>query len=108
MAYYLVKAQGHDLEELRSRLDSGEIEEMEPFGRSLQHGLDNARLNPEGWAVWEEEDYCRPPLAMERQAVLDDYFTDLSVETVQRGKGWEKIDHLPSLWEEQNNAHGSD
>ena len=35
MAYYLVKAKGQNLEKLRERLDSGEIEQMRPFGHSL-------------------------------------------------------------------------
>jgi hypothetical protein len=101
MAHYLVKAKAHDnlLPELRSRLDSGEIEEMRPFGKAMQYSLENARLDPGGWAVWEEEDYCSPPLAQERAAVLDTYFTDLSVEKVERGDGWTRIDSLPRLWE---------
>jgi len=100
MAYYLVKAKAHKdlLTELRSRLDSGEIEQMQPFGRALQYSLENARLNPQGWAVWEEEDYCRPPLAQERAAVLDTYFTDLSVERMQKGEGWAQIESLPDFW----------
>ena len=102
MAYYLVKAKYQEnlLVELRSRLDSGEIKKMKPFGSALQYGLDNARLDPQevGVAVWEEEDYCRPPLAQERAAVLDTYFTDLRVEIVEEGKGWKKIESLPKLW----------
>lgn len=103
MSYYLVKAQVHQnlLPELRTRLDSGEISKMRPFGRALQHGLDNARLDPQGenWLVWEEEDYCVPPLAQERAAVLDTYFTGLSVETVEQGQGWKRIESLKRLWE---------
>lgn len=100
MAYYLVKAKMNDdlIEELRARLDSGEIEKMRPFGTALQYSLDHARLDPQGWAVWEEEDYCSPPLAQERAAVLDTYFSNLSVERVQRGDGWEHIEPLPELW----------
>jgi hypothetical protein len=102
MAYYLVRAQYREelLAELRKRLDSGEINRMRPFGTALQYGLDHARLDPQGdgWTVWEEEDYCRPPLAQERSAVLDTYFTNLSVEPVQEGQGWEQIDALPPLW----------
>jgi len=100
MAYYLVKAKAHKdlLTELRSHLDSGEIEQMQPFGRALQYSLENARLNPQGWAVWEEEDYCRPPLAQERAAVLDTYFTDLSVKRMQKGEGWAQIESLPDFW----------
>ncbi|MGD8405295.1 MAG: hypothetical protein PVJ21_16655 [Anaerolineales bacterium] len=101
MAYYLVKAkfQKDLLAELRARLDSGEIEQMQPFGRALQYSLENARLDPGGWVIWEEEDYCSPPLAQERAAVLDTYFTDLSVERMQKGEGWAQIESLPDFWE---------
>ena len=106
MAYYLVKAkyQKELLAELRKRLDSGEINKMRPFGTALQYSLDNARLDlqMEGWTVWEEEDYCSPPLAQERAAVLDTYFTALSVEKVAQGKGWERIESLPKLWNKSN------
>lgn len=101
MAYYLVKAKYHEdlLAELRSRLDNGEIKQMRPFGQALQYSLENARLDPGGWAVWEEEDYCSPPLAQERAAVLDTYFTELGVQRVQKGEGWEQIESLPDFWE---------
>lgn len=99
MAHYLVRAKVKDgLDHLRARLDSGEIGQMRPFGTALDYSLRNARLEAEGWIVWEEEDYCRPPLAMERDAVLDTYFTDLSVEPVEEGNGWTRIQALPSLW----------
>ena len=102
MAYYLVKAKYHAnlLADLRMRLDSGEINKMRPFGTALQYSLDHARLDPqgEGWTIWEEEDYCSPPLAQERAAVLDTYFTSLSAEKVSQGKGWARIESLPMLW----------
>ena len=100
MAYYLVKAKFHKdlLDELRSRLDSGEIRQMRPFGSALQYSLENARIAQPGWAIWEEEDYCRPPLAQERAAVLDAYFTDLGTERVEQGQGWEQIESKPMLW----------
>jgi len=102
MAYYLVKAKYHKdlLTELRSRLDSGEIRQMRPFGTALHYSLENARLDPQGWAIWEEEDYCSPPLAQERAAVLDTYFLDLGVERVQKGNGWEQIESLPKFWKD--------
>ena len=106
MAHYLVKAQYQKdlLTELRTRLDSGEINKMRPFGTALQYSLDRARLDPQGlgWVVWEEEDYCNPPLAQERAAVLDTYFTSLSVEKVSQGKGWAQIEALPLLWNKSN------
>lgn len=106
MAYYLVKAKAVEgkLDELKERLDDGEIYPMRPFGTALDYSLKNARQGEEGWIVWEEEDYCRPPLAMERAAVLDTYFTDLSVERVEEGDGWERIAAWPRLWDEGEEA----
>jgi hypothetical protein len=100
MAHYVVRAKpvGDRLDELRARLDADEIVVMRPFGRALDHSLRNARREPGGWAVWEEEDYCSPPLAMERAAVLDVYFTDLSVDAVAPGEGWKSLETLPGLW----------
>jgi hypothetical protein len=102
MAYYLVRARPKPdrLTALRARLDRSEFRGMRPFGGSLTRGLEGARLDPvTGEAVWEEEDYCSPPLAMERAAVLDQYFDDLRVETVREGQGWKRLDGLPSLWD---------
>ena len=106
MAYYLVRARAQQelLPDLKARLERGEIQQMRPFGSALDYSLNHARLDSEGWAVWEEEDYCRPPLAMEREAVLDRYFTDLSVERVEEGLGWQTIDNLPELWPKRSTA----
>lgn len=103
MAHYLVRARfQEDLRaELRSRLDSGEIRAMRPFGTALHYSLEHARLDPQGWAIWEEEDYCTPPLAQERAAVLDSYFFDLSVDRVDQGRGWEQIEALPGFWQQE-------
>jgi hypothetical protein len=100
MAYYLVTAvprQGR-LNELESRLARDEFVPLRPFGRALTKSLRNARHHSDGTAVWEEEDYCRPPLAEERAAVLDHYFSDLKVEPVSEGAGWQRIDDLPPLF----------
>lgn len=100
MAHYLVTARPipGKLAALRAWLDSGQIRDMRPFGESLHAGLDAARWQSEGLAIWEEEDYCTPPLAQERAAVLDEYFTDLSVERVTRKAGWRRIEALPGIW----------
>jgi hypothetical protein len=101
MVFWLVtaKPRTEKLVELRKKLDSREISRMRPFGGSLDTGLRNSRVREDGFAVWEEEDYCVPPLAQERAAVLDDYFDDLTVEDIgDPGHGWEKITDLPSLW----------
>lgn len=102
MAYYLVRARLKDdrQDDLFARLQRGEFEPLQPFGRALSGSLKGARLDDAtGEAVWEEEDYCTPPLAQERAAVLDTYFDDLRVERVPQGDGWRRIDGLPSLWE---------
>ncbi|MEF8856603.1 MAG: hypothetical protein V5A16_04190 [Haloplanus sp.] len=103
MAYRLVRAtpKADRLSELRDRLDSGDIGEMEPFGRAMTRALDRARFDPDaGEAVWVEEDYCRPPLAMERE-VLEDYFESVTVveKNVDEAAGWARIDDLPHLWD---------
>ena len=102
MAHYLVTAipKAALLDELEDRLAQDEFIEMQPFGRALTKSLRGARLRDDGEAVWEEEDYCRPPLAEERAAVLDTYFDNLKVEMVQQGTGWRRINDLPRLFPE--------
>ena len=101
MAFYLVRAQPRaaKLRELEDRLRARAFVDLEPFGRALTKGLRDARVGAEG-AVWEEEDYCSPPLAEERAAVLDAYFDDLTVEPVTEGAGWRRIAALPRLFPE--------
>lgn len=103
MAFYLVTARPirSKMNELRKWLDSGDIRAMKPFGQALQMGLDNARWQSESVAIWKEEDYCVPPLVQERAAVLDEYFTDLEVQHVNKGEGWKKIDSLIKIWKQK-------
>ncbi len=101
LARYLVKARPkkEKLEELRKRVDAGEISRMQPFGRALDYSLRNARVRKyDGLALWEEEDYCSPPLAQEREAVLDNYFDGIETERVEQGQAWKQISELPPLW----------
>jgi hypothetical protein len=77
MAFYLVKARPRMdlLESLHEELSAGKISRMRPFGKSIQYSLENTRIDAEDrdFALWVEEDYCSPPLAMEREVVLDQY-----------------------------------
>lgn len=100
MAYYLVRAKpkAEKIAELAQKLAAKAFIDLRPFGQSLTHGLNGARWEQPGVAIWEEEDYCTPPLAMERAAVLDEYFDDITVERVQRSAGWERIAALPPLF----------
>jgi hypothetical protein len=100
MAHYLVNAtpRGDLLGELESLLRKEAFVDLQPFGRALTYSLRNARVRTDGVAVWEEEDYCTPPLAQERKAVLDRFFDDLSVETVSPCNGWRRIWALSPLF----------
>ena len=97
MAYYLVRALPRDenLPQLGRELARKAFIDMRPFGHSLTLGLNGARRLDDGRAIWEEEDYCSPPLAMERAAVLDRYFEEIVVESVERDAGWQQIVDLP-------------
>lgn len=99
MAYYLVRAtpRGERMDDLAAKLAADAFVELQPFGRALTKGLNGAKLLSDGRVVWEEEDYCSPPLAMERAAVLDHYFTGIEVETVREDEGWAEIADLPPL-----------
>ncbi|PZA08117.1 MULTISPECIES: hypothetical protein [unclassified Meiothermus] len=113
MTYYLMRAKAKgNLAELKRRLDGGEIQvmRMRPFRAALDDSLQGARLEPDGTWVWERQDYCVPPLAMERAAVLDTYFEEIValsrgasrvVETVQKGQGRKRLEGLPSAWGKQ-------
>ena len=102
MAFYLVTAVPRQelMDDLSARLARGEFIGLRPFGPTLSRSLEAARLRRDGAAVWEEEDYCRPPLAEERAAVLDRYFFDLRVEPAAEGEGWKRIEALPRLFPE--------
>jgi hypothetical protein len=100
MAFYLVKTRPRMdlLEILHRELSTGKISKMSPFGKSIQYSLENARIDTEDrdFALWIEEDYCSPPLAMEREAVLDQYFDDITVEKVKSEKeAWNRINDKP-------------
>jgi len=99
MAHYLVhaKPKPERLAELHPRLDENAFIDLRPFGTALTYSLVQARAQPDGAAVWEEEDYCSPPLAQERAAVLDSYFDEIKVEQVNAGEGWKRINRLPKL-----------
>ena len=102
MAHYLVSARPRDrlLGDLLADLRKNAYASLRPFGRTLTYSLRNARLREDGQATWEEEDYCSPPLAQERAAVLDQFFDELNVTSVQEGAGWKKIEKLPRLFPE--------
>jgi hypothetical protein len=100
MPYYLVTAKlnAHHQAELIDKLNAREFLPLRPFGREIMKALTKARLQEDGLAIWEEEDYCIPPLNAEKDAVLDRYFSNIRVEDVgKKGNGWHRINALPRL-----------
>mgnify|MGYP006290382877 CR=1 FL=1 len=97
MAHYLVKGmlKADRREELLESLGKGEFAGLKPFGESLTYSLENAKKDEEGRWVWEELDYCDPPLKQEREQVLDRFFSYLDIERVDEGEGWRRIEPLP-------------
>jgi hypothetical protein len=100
LAFYLVKAELKDglLKQLQRQLEENAFINLQPFGRALTFSLRNSRIVEANKIIWEEEDYCTPPLAQERAAVLDHYFEKLQIEKVNKGNGWEQIKALPNLF----------
>src|SRR3954451_13132057 len=99
MAHYIVRAKPEPdrLSKLHQRLQENAFINLRPFGKALTRSLKDARVQSDGIAIWEEEDYCSPPLAQERAAVLDTYFDDITLEPVNAGEGWKIIESLPKL-----------
>lgn len=102
MAHYLVRAEASDrsLSEVDNALQRSAYIDMHPFGKALTRGLSGMRRLPDGRVAWEEEDYCSPPLAMEREAVLDEHFENIEVEPVEKDEGWRQLRDLPRVFPE--------
>jgi hypothetical protein len=96
MAYYLVegKINPKTEDDLKHRIETQTFLSLKPFGKALSFGLENARIGRPGIWIWEEEDYCTPPLKQEREAVFDRYFQAIKTDKVAEGEGWRKIKHL--------------
>jgi hypothetical protein len=107
MAHYLVRARAKPdtLDALAGQLAADAFIDLEPFGRALTKGLRGARIDGDE-VLWEEEDYCAPPLAEECAAVLDNYFDGIAVDPVAEGEGWRRIAALPHLFAELTGAEG--
>ena len=83
---------------LKQEMILGKISRLRPFVEELHHCLENARMFGE-YAYRVEEDYCSPPLDMERKSVLDRYFDNITVEQVESDeKGWDRIKNGPMFW----------
>lgn len=103
MAHYLVTAKPvvDRIEELTEKLRNKEFEQIQPFGKALTYSLEHAKIDEKGYWRWEELDFCSPPLAQEREAVLDHYFSLEHIEPVDEDAGWASLrdyeDALPEF-----------
>lgn len=106
MAHYLVTAKPKPdrIDDLHENLARRAYASMRPFGGAMTYALENARVTDDGYATWEEEDYCTPPLAQERAAALDEFFDELRVTPVEEQAGWDTIERLPRLFPGFNRA----
>ncbi len=58
------------------------------------------KLIPKMATLYEQKRiYCTPPLAMERESVLDRYFDDITVHLIASEKeGQDRIANISGLW----------
>jgi len=103
MAYYLVRAKPkfERLGELSRQLQRKAFVGLRPFGKALTHSLENARSESDRTVIWEEEDYCSPPLAEERAAVLDLYF---DIDHGRASEGWRGLEADPGITKAKHNG----
>jgi hypothetical protein len=110
--FVTAKPKSDRLATLMANLRKNTYASMRPFGKTMTYSLENARLREDGYAIWEEEGYCSPPLAQERAAALDEFFDELNVTPVREGTGWQRIEELPRLFPpkegEQQQQHTPD
>jgi hypothetical protein len=99
---YKVKARFKEVSaaEFQRKLLDGTIANQKPDGPELVDSMNRAVLKESGEVEWSELCYCNPPLAHERQTVLDDHFDDIStevIETHQEYDGRPFMDYLAEL-----------
>ena len=100
MAHYLVRGKPvpEYEQELQKKVKNEDFKSLKPFGESLTQSLRSARKDDDGYWVWEELDFCSPPLQQERETVLDTYFRRLEIEPVEEGEGWRRIEGLNPIF----------
>jgi hypothetical protein len=69
---------------------------------ALKMTAQRGRQKQQWMCLLDRRMYCSPPLTMEREALLDQYFDDVSVEKVDKAqRGWERIRGKTFLWQQQ-------
>ena len=86
--------------ELLTKLTDGSVAAQRPDGSEIVRSLERAVVNTDGRIEWSERCYCSPPLAHERETVLDSHFDEITTEpvyTYQRYEGTPFMEHLAAL-----------
>ncbi len=82
------------------KLLDGTIASQKPDGPEMVESMNRAVVKESGEIEWSEQCYCNPPLAHERQTVLDHHFYDISTEVIdgyQEYEGRPFMDYLNEL-----------
>ena len=88
--------------DLLRRLDEGSIAAQQPDGQEIVASLHRAVVTGANTVRWTERCFCDPPLAHERETILDRYFGDITTEPVEdyeRYAGKPFVEHLKKLQE---------
>ena len=85
---------------LLAKLTDGTIAGQRPDGAEIVASMERAVLTGDGQVEWSETCYCSPPLAHERETVLDHHFDAISTHEIaayERYDGTPLMDHLRSF-----------
>lgn len=86
--------------DLRRALLDDTIRNQKPDGQEIVDSLMRAVVTTDGAVEWSEVCYCEPPLAHERQTVLDRFFDEISTRPVdgyQEHRGRRFVEYLDEL-----------
>ncbi len=86
--------------DFRRKLTDGTIASQKPDGKEVVAAMQRAVVGSSGDIEWSERCYCDPPLAHERETVLDHHFDDISTEAIddyQQAEGRAFMDYLDQL-----------
>ena len=86
--------------EFLAKLTDGTIAAQRPDGSEIVRAMERAVVTTDGRVEWSERCYCSPPLAHERETVLDLHFEQITTEptyTYQHYEGTPFMEHLAAL-----------
>ena len=82
---------------LLAKLTDGSVAGQRPDGAEIVAAMERAVLTGDGQVEWSETCYCSPPLAHERETVLDHHFDGISAREIgacEQYQGTPLMDHL--------------